>query len=336
MADIDRLGGTPDSSVALVARLSGIRTDVSVKRSVAVATAANITLLGLQTIDDVLLTEGDRVLVAAQTAGAENGVYAASSGSWSRVLDFNGSYDVAKGTMIFVTGGTVVGDRLYYITNADPITIGTTVLTFNYILSTTSVTVADIIAAITEAEILSKLTALNTLAKISATALGTTFIQLADAATGRSALGLGAAALLPDSTDADLTVTPTGPLRRSIAAIMFGAVVNLDPDYTDSKTTWAAGETFTHGLGAVPRKIEMWFECTSAVSGFAVGDWIQLQSSWSYDSNDIGSTYYGYSLSANSTSIYTRSYSGFRTFSPTGSLVTLTGTNFTLHVRAWR
>jgi microcystin-dependent protein len=147
MADIDRLGGTPDSSAALVARLSGIRTDVSVKRSVVVATAANITLLGLQTIDDVVLTEGDRVLVAAQTAGAENGVYAASSGAWSRVLDFNGSYDVAKGTMIFVTGGTATGDRLYYITNADPITIGTTVLTFNYILSTTAITVADIFPA---------------------------------------------------------------------------------------------------------------------------------------------------------------------------------------------
>ena len=60
----------------------------TVKAHCRVATTANISLSGLQTIDGVSLIEGDRVLVKNQTAGANNGIYDVSSGAWTRATDY--------------------------------------------------------------------------------------------------------------------------------------------------------------------------------------------------------------------------------------------------------
>ena len=51
-------------------------------KSVKVATTANITLSGTQTIDGVALSVDDLVLVKNQVTTADNGVYAVKSGSW--------------------------------------------------------------------------------------------------------------------------------------------------------------------------------------------------------------------------------------------------------------
>lgn len=58
------------SAVNFTAELSsGTYTDW--KSAVRVATVTNISLSGLQTIDDVVLAEGDRILVKDQTNGVE-------------------------------------------------------------------------------------------------------------------------------------------------------------------------------------------------------------------------------------------------------------------------
>jgi hypothetical protein len=72
-----------------------------------VATTAPITLSGLQTIDGVLLQANDRVLVKHQLNPTENGIYAAAAGSWTRALDADTSAELARGTAVYVSSGTL-------------------------------------------------------------------------------------------------------------------------------------------------------------------------------------------------------------------------------------
>lgn len=62
-------------------------TKVNNKLPCRAATTGNITLSGLQTIDTVILVEGDRVMVRAQTNANENGIRIASTGAWVRAED---------------------------------------------------------------------------------------------------------------------------------------------------------------------------------------------------------------------------------------------------------
>tara|TARA_R100001440_G_scaffold22133_1_gene36102 strand:- start:1116 stop:2558 length:1443 start_codon:yes stop_codon:yes gene_type:complete len=82
---------------------------LDVKDSVKVATTANITLSGTQTIDGVAVSAGDRVLVKNQSTATENGIYICSASSWSRSTDLaNGSS--AAGIFTFVEQGSNFGD----------------------------------------------------------------------------------------------------------------------------------------------------------------------------------------------------------------------------------
>lgn len=111
-------------------RLEGITTSVAVKPPCVAATSANITLSGLQTIGAVALAEGDRVLVRAQTSSVDNGIYNASTSDWTRAKDFDGNRDVVHGTIVLVHTAATDG-AIYEVTSANPITIGTSAITFN-------------------------------------------------------------------------------------------------------------------------------------------------------------------------------------------------------------
>lgn len=117
-------------------RLQGARSTLGAKTPVLVATIANITLSGLQAIDGVTVAEDDRVLVKNQNDQTENGVYAASSGAWSRTKDFDGDTDFVQGTLVPVARGTANGGTLYRLSNVGPQVVGTTSLTFSQIEST--------------------------------------------------------------------------------------------------------------------------------------------------------------------------------------------------------
>jgi hypothetical protein len=111
-------------------RLEGLTTALSYKAPCKVATTANVTLSGLQTIDGVTLVEDDRVLVKDQTTGSENGIYLATSSAWTRAKDWNGARDAQKGTQVRVTDGSANGGKNFYVTTDNPITIGTTSISF--------------------------------------------------------------------------------------------------------------------------------------------------------------------------------------------------------------
>lgn len=107
----------------------GLSSSVAIKGPCIVATTANITLSGEQTIDGVAVVTDDRVLVKDQTTGSENGIWICDTGAWRRSKDFNKTKDVKSGTLVNVTSGTV-GHGQWQVSTADPITIGTTNLSF--------------------------------------------------------------------------------------------------------------------------------------------------------------------------------------------------------------
>ena len=101
----------------------------AMKAPCVVATTANITLSGEQTIDGVAVVTDDRVLVKDQTDGTENGIWTADSGDWARAPDFDGNLDIAKGTLVYVHSGTA-GSGYWFVSTADPITIDTSTITW--------------------------------------------------------------------------------------------------------------------------------------------------------------------------------------------------------------
>lgn len=122
-------------------RRQGVNAGAAFKVPVKAATTANITLSGEQTVDGIALVTGDRCLVKNQTSGVNNGIYTVDTGSWTRSPDWDGTYDVKKGTLVYVTGGTVNAGLIYAVTTSDPITIGTTSVAFGAIVNSNTLTI---------------------------------------------------------------------------------------------------------------------------------------------------------------------------------------------------
>ncbi len=95
------------------------------KQPVRVATTAQITLATEQGIDGITVVAGERVLVKNQSVGADNGIYVAASGPWSRAED-----QLATSIIVPVSQGTENADSLWMLTTDSSITPGTTALTF--------------------------------------------------------------------------------------------------------------------------------------------------------------------------------------------------------------
>lgn len=115
----------------IIDRQDGLSSSTAVKGPCRVGTTANLpSLAGLLTIDGVTLQAGDRVLVKDQTSTADNGIYQADTGNWTRCKDFSRSDDVAKGTEVLVTSGAVNNSLRYYVSTAGQINIGLTGITF--------------------------------------------------------------------------------------------------------------------------------------------------------------------------------------------------------------
>jgi hypothetical protein len=99
------------------------------KQPVNAATTANITLSGAQTIDAVSVVAGDRVLVKDQTAQADNGIYVAAAGAWSRSPDAD-TYDEMISALVFVESGGQAGAAFYCPIQPGG-TLGVTAITWN-------------------------------------------------------------------------------------------------------------------------------------------------------------------------------------------------------------
>jgi hypothetical protein len=113
--------------------------DSDYKQSCRVVTTTDITVAGgaPSTYDGVSLSAGDRVLVAAQSTASHNGIYsvitvgAGANGTWTRAFDANDGTRLTSGTQVAISEGSNAG-KIYLLTTPDPITVGSTGLTFTY------------------------------------------------------------------------------------------------------------------------------------------------------------------------------------------------------------
>jgi phage-related tail fiber protein len=109
------------------------------KQSVRVATTENIVLSGAQQIDGVAVTSGQRVLVKAQTAAKDNGLYVAANGAWGRSADANTNAKVTPNLTVMVEEGTAHGDSLWQLVTSGPIELSTTALVFEMLAGRTGI-----------------------------------------------------------------------------------------------------------------------------------------------------------------------------------------------------
>lgn len=108
------------------------------KQSVRVATTTAGTLATSfaagSAIDGVTLSTGDRILVKDQVNGSENGIYTVNaSGAPTRAEDANTDAEMTAGVTVFISEGTTQGNSSWSITTDDPITLGTSEITFTQV-----------------------------------------------------------------------------------------------------------------------------------------------------------------------------------------------------------
>ena len=109
---------------------------VDFKNSVRVATTAGGTLStdfeNGDTVDGVTLSTGDRILIKNQSTASQNGIYTVNaSGAPTRATDFDADAEVTGGCVIPVSEGTANGNKIFILTTNDPITVGSTGLSFS-------------------------------------------------------------------------------------------------------------------------------------------------------------------------------------------------------------
>ena len=101
---------TADAHFATKGYVDGVSQGLDIKDSVKVATTANITLSGTQTIDGVAVSADERVLVKNQSTASQNGLYLCKASTWVRTDDLAAGADAA-GMFTFVEQGSTQADE---------------------------------------------------------------------------------------------------------------------------------------------------------------------------------------------------------------------------------
>lgn len=130
------LNADPTSALHAVTKqyADAISAGQTVKVSVRAIAIANVVLTNpaTSTFDGVVLAAGQRLLLAGQTAPAENGAYIfnGSASALTRATDFNTSAQVNGGDTFWINEGTIYGDSGWTLTTDGVVTLGTTGLIF--------------------------------------------------------------------------------------------------------------------------------------------------------------------------------------------------------------
>lgn len=120
--------------------IAGATAITSWKDPCVVATTANITLSGEQTIDGVL-TSASRVLVKNQATTSQNGIYVSAAGAWSRATDADDASEL-EGAAVGVNQGTTNKNTIWLQTT-DNVTLGTSAIAWQQVGYSSSVDVID-------------------------------------------------------------------------------------------------------------------------------------------------------------------------------------------------
>ncbi|HEY8928586.1 MAG TPA: hypothetical protein VIM55_05325 [Mucilaginibacter sp.] len=107
-------------------------TGLSWKQEVTAGTTENITLSGAQTVDGIVVSAGDRVLVKNQTTAISNGIYQVAAGTWTRTIDADTSTEIGCATVLVKNGNINKNTQWTCINSTDPI-VGTDNIAFGQI-----------------------------------------------------------------------------------------------------------------------------------------------------------------------------------------------------------
>lgn len=120
----------------LQTNIDNLATGMRFRDTVRVATTANVNVAspGTAVFDGVTMVSGDAVLLVGQTTPSQNGAYTfnGSGSAMTRRADSNTSAEVLAATVYPVAEGTFA-DQLAVLTTNNPITLGTTPLSFQFI-----------------------------------------------------------------------------------------------------------------------------------------------------------------------------------------------------------
>jgi hypothetical protein len=133
---------TNDSDAATKGYVDALAQGIDAKASVVVATTANITLSGAQTIDGISVIAGDRVLVKDQSTASANGIYLCATGSWTRTTDAD-TYAELVAAFTFVEKGTTNADSGFICTIDAGGTLGSTSITWAQFSGAGQITAGD-------------------------------------------------------------------------------------------------------------------------------------------------------------------------------------------------
>lgn len=127
----------------LVVATGGIAAQIDWKESARAAADSNIDLSSSSDpnpVGGVTLNDGDRVLLKSQSTASENGLYSAVTATdpttWTRTTDADEDQEVTAGMAVPIEEGDNAGVR-YVLTTSNPITVGSTGLTFSSMASLT-------------------------------------------------------------------------------------------------------------------------------------------------------------------------------------------------------
>jgi phage-related tail fiber protein len=236
---------------------------LDLKQSVVVATLANVTLVGgaPAVVDGVSLALNARVLVKAQTNGAENGVYyvqtvgTGANGTWMRASDADTNAKVTSGLYTFVESGTVNASTGFVLVTNGNIVLGTTPLAFTQFSGAGQITAGqgmtksgntlDIVssnAGITVSADSFALTLDGTTLSISGLGL-----KLADLPNGKVLVGNSSNIATPVTLSGDATITNAG-------VVTLNSVVLKETNYMVRDTPAGAidGSNVTYTLTYAP------------------------------------------------------------------------------------
>lgn len=330
---------------------TGVVGELGTKAPARVATMANITLEGLQTVNGVALAADDIVLVNLQDDKTENGVYIASTGEWQRAVWFDDELDAVKGTLIMTVEGAQRANTLWQtLCDDSPIVFGTSEIEFaffatssaggggTYLLSGNNLDDvdspsisrqnlgleigADVQAYSANLQALSGLTgAANKIPMFSGPGTMTLFDKPIQATESVEGLAKIATQALTNAgiNDTDF-ITPL-KLATWISSRTFTS--------TEQTITSASQATIPHGLGAEPNFISAILKCIGAEGGYLVGDKVIVNPAY----NDGGTSPRGLSIKIDATNItvgFANSVNALEILSTTGGSLSITNSNWRL------
>ena len=127
-----------DTSVYILQTDTGTlsSSNIGLKTSCRLVATSNVNIAtgGVVSIDGKNTATGYRILLTGQTAPAENGIYVAAAGAWSRAADADTVAEI-RGALVMVWQGTTYGSSLWVTTFKQGNTLGTTAMNWYRVAS---------------------------------------------------------------------------------------------------------------------------------------------------------------------------------------------------------